>query len=97
MTKGKVITIVEGEIKPEQEEAFINSFNALNEIPKGLLKSYILQGKTDGLWQVLSMWESEEALAYMQKTTTTPAAIELFKNLGSKPTVRVVFVRGEKL
>lgn len=87
----KVITVVEGEVPPERQESLVAAYEALRDLPAGLLSSHLLQdAKRPELWQIVTVWESMEALERMRATEPVPAAIVVFRDAGATPAVRVL-------
>lgn len=62
--------------------------------PPGLLKSKLLKGDV-GEWQIITFWESKEAVLAMRASGRPPAAIAMFERAGARPEVRFWTVEAE--
>ena len=93
----KIITIVEGTVPPEQEQKLVQDYEKLSDYPPGLIKTYLLQSKNSNTWQVVTVWESQQALDAMRQSAAKPAAIALFEQVGVTPSLNLFTVKSEKL
>ncbi|HEY3473659.1 MAG TPA: antibiotic biosynthesis monooxygenase [Anaerolineales bacterium] len=89
-----VITVLEGHIKAENWSAFqIDYQSRIIELPPQMVQTYLLQSATDQtLWQIISVWESREALDEMRNSGETPAGVLVFRNVGVEPKLSIFSV-----
>jgi hypothetical protein len=48
----------------------------------------------DGTWRIVTVWESKEAVLTMRASGEPPAALAMFEQAGSKPSVSMWTVEG---
>jgi len=93
----KVITVVEAVVAPEARARLVQEYNALTDMPAGLIQSFLQQSASDpNVWQVISIWENMDALEKMRATSDTPAAIAVFQKVGAMPVVKIFTILVEK-
>jgi heme-degrading monooxygenase HmoA len=87
MVQGAVDAAREGDLRSAWEE------RTSGELPTGLVESYLLRAE-DGVWRVVTLWESREAVMAMRATVQKPTAILIFEQAGSGPSVSMWTVEG---
>ena len=93
------VTILEGSAEPAREgdlySAWKNKTAVLpaGVLPPGFIESSLLRAD-DGTWRIITVWESEEAVRAMRSSEGSPAALFMFEQNGSKPSVSTWTVEG---
>lgn len=89
-----IMTIVHGEVKQEYWQLLKQAYaEAGKMLPPGLERSYLIQlADKQEQWQIISVWESREALVKMRSSGETPAAIRMFRAAHSEPVISVFTV-----
>lgn len=85
--EGKVEAAREGDLRSAWEETIAGA------LPAGLVESSLLRAE-DGIWRIITVWESKEAVMAMRASDETPAALVMFERAGSKPSVTMWSVEG---
>jgi heme-degrading monooxygenase HmoA len=82
-----IVTIAEGSVPPDREEAFSAAWNHATEevLPPGLIRTFLL--RAGEIRRIATVWESREALDAMRAEADTPAAIAIFRAAGVEPAV----------
>jgi heme-degrading monooxygenase HmoA len=95
----KIITILKAEITDANWDVLRNAYRNLGSSGKkipGLLGSNLLQSKDNPqIWQIITTWESLEALEEMRATTDTPGGVLVFREAGGEPSLSIFEVREE--
>jgi heme-degrading monooxygenase HmoA len=95
----KILTILKAEITDTNWDVLRNAYRNLGSSGKkipGLLGSNLLQSKDNPqIWQIITTWESLEALEEMWATTDTPGGVLVFREAGGEPSLSIFEVREE--
>ena len=89
------VTIVEGVVEAAREGDLRLSWDEVTAgvLPDGFIESSLLRAE-DGVWRIVSVWESKEAVAAMRASGTPPGALTVFASAGSEPSVSMWTVEG---
>jgi heme-degrading monooxygenase HmoA len=81
------VTIVEGAVEAVREGDLRSAWKDKTAIlPAGFIESSLLRAET-GTWRIVTVWESKEAMMAMRASGEPPAALLMFEQAGSKPSV----------
>jgi quinol monooxygenase YgiN len=84
-----IVTMVEARVGADRAEDLLDAFTtAADDLPAAIVESFLLR-TADDLWRVVTVWRSRQALDAYRSTVDTPAAIEMFRDAGAEPNVRV--------
>ena len=95
----KIVTILEGRVAPERQEDFKKAYESIIAVTDGIVpeSSYLIQNKKEPeIWQIISVWESQELLEQMRASGEVPAGVRIFKEAGAEPELLIFEVQGEK-
>ena len=89
------VTIVEGKVEDAREGDLRSAWEELTArvLPAGFIESSLLRS-ADGIWRIVTVWESEEAVVTMRASGEPPAAPVMFDRAGSKPSLSMWTVEG---
>jgi len=88
------VTIVEGAVEAARESDLRAAWeNKTAVLPAGFIESSLLRTE-DGTWRIVTVWESKEAVMVMRASGEMPAALFMFGQAGSKPSVSMWTVEG---
>jgi heme-degrading monooxygenase HmoA len=89
-----VITILKAQVAPENAAALENAYNeAIKYLDAGLQQSYLLRDAANPTrWEILTIWESREALQAMRNSGETPRGVQVFRAAGVEPELSVFLV-----
>lgn len=88
------VTIVEGAIQAEREGDLRSAWARKSAaLPAGLIESSLLRAE-DGTWRIVTVWESRDAVIAMRASGEPPAALSMFEQAGSRPSVSMRTVEG---
>jgi heme-degrading monooxygenase HmoA len=88
------VTIVEGRVEAAREGDLRSAWDAKPDVlPAGFIESSLLRAE-DGTWRIVTVWESREAVLAMRASGEPPAALVMFEQAGSKPSVSMWTVEG---
>jgi hypothetical protein len=88
------VTIVEGTVGAAREGDLRSAWQDKSAaLPEGLIESSLLRAE-DGTWRIVTMWESVEAVLAMRASGQQPAALGMFEQAGSRPSVSMWTVEG---
>jgi heme-degrading monooxygenase HmoA len=81
------VTIVEGAVEAAREGDLRSAWEDKTAVlPAGLIESALLRAE-DGTWRIVTVWESKDAVMAMRASGEPPAALAMFEQAGSKPSV----------
>ncbi len=89
-----VVTIVSGEVVPENVDALGAMWSEVTSgpLPPGLQRSFLLNAGAD--WRIVTIWRSREDLDSMRASGETPGAIRVFAAAGAEPKLTIFEVEG---
>jgi heme-degrading monooxygenase HmoA len=89
------VTIVEGAVDSAREDDLRSAWEETTSqaLPDGFIESSLLRAD-DGIWRIVTVWESEEAVMAMRASGERPAALVMFERAGSEPSVSMWTVEG---
>ena len=89
------VTIVEGMVEADREGDLRSAWEAKTAgvLPAGFIESSLLRAES-GIWRIVTVWESKEAVMAMRASGEPPAALVMFEQAGSKPSVSMWTVEG---
>jgi len=81
------LTMVEGMVDEERDTDLFSAWDErTSSLPPGLVRSFLLSSG-DGRWRIVTIWESQEAVAAMRASGDPPAAPLIFERAGSQPSL----------
>ncbi len=89
------VTIVEGAVEAGREDDLRAGWAEVTAgtKPPGFIESSLLRTE-DGMWRIVTMWESKEAVMAMRATGQPPGALVVFERGGATATVSMSTVEG---
>ncbi len=88
-----MLTVADATVAEDRVAELVEGFRAMvgEGLPEGLLRTELLRGR-DGRWRVQSLWRERADLDALRSSGKPPAALELFRSVGSEHTHDVFFV-----
>lgn len=82
-----LITILEGHVTSEKWEKLEAMYRrGIKQLPPQLIQSFLLQSKHDpNLWQIISLWRSQEEYDEAVKHEHISVCVEMFRSVGVEP------------
>jgi heme-degrading monooxygenase HmoA len=88
------VTIVEGLVDPEREDDLRSAWEDKPAVlPPGFIESSLLRADA-GMWRIITVWQSKEAVMAMRASGERPAALVMFERAGAEPSVSMWTVEG---
>jgi heme-degrading monooxygenase HmoA len=86
-----VITILEARVAPEKATLLETTYKqAIEHLDAGITQTFLLRSsKEPGLWQIVTLWESREALEAMRQSGQTPRGVLIFRAAEAEPSLSV--------
>lgn len=86
-----VITVLEAQVTPEKAALLEATYKqAIEHLDAGIAQTFLLRSvKEPGLWQIVTVWESREALEAMRGSGETPRGVLIFRAAEAEPTLMV--------
>jgi quinol monooxygenase YgiN len=86
-----VITILEAQVAAEKATLLEQAFNqGIQRLDAGIAQTFLLRSSKDpGLWRIVTVWQSRDALDAMRRTGDTPRGVLMFQAAGAEPTLSV--------
>ncbi len=90
-----VMTILEARVLPENWTALERAYSqAIEQDEPGLAQTFLIHSKKEGdLWQILTVWRSQEALDAMRKSGQTPRGVLIFREAKAEPVLSVFEIK----
>jgi heme-degrading monooxygenase HmoA len=79
------VTVTEGRVASEREDDLRSAWEETASAPAGLIQSTLVRGE-DGIWRIITFWESRDAVMAM-RASGEPPALTMFRRAGSQPSV----------
>ena len=82
-----VITILEAYVAPEKVSLLEASYKQVTEhLDVGIVQTFLTQSTNEPtVWQIVTHWESRDALNAMRQTGETPRGVLIFQAVGAEP------------
>ncbi len=82
-----VMSVVEGRGTPEQGSILQAEYaRAVTELDLGITATYLVHSISEpGLWRIVTLWSSREALEAMRNSGQPPKAPLMFRTAGMEP------------
>jgi hypothetical protein len=86
-----VMTILEAHVSIENWDVFQADYkNRTAQLPPQMVQTFLLQSTADqALWQIISVWQSREALDEMRNSGETPTGVLMFRHVGAEPRLSI--------
>jgi heme-degrading monooxygenase HmoA len=86
-----VITTLEAHVAPEKAAVLEAEFKqAVQKLDTGIVQTFLLRGARDtDRWQIVTVWESREALDAMRNSGETPRGVLILRAAGAEPALSV--------
>lgn len=71
------VTMVDGRVEDAREGDLRSAWDerTSGNLPTGLVESYLMMHANDGMWRIVTLWESNEVVMAMRSTVEKPTAI----------------------
>jgi len=89
------VTIVEAAVEVGREPDLRSAWGevAAGALPPGFIESTLLRTE-GGIWRIVTVWESKDAVVAMRATGQPPAALVVFERAGAEPSISMSTVEG---
>lgn len=86
-----VITTLEARVAPEKTIVLQSAYKeAIQHLDAGITQTFLIRDLRDpGIWQIITVWESREALETMRQSGETPRGVTMFKAAGADPKLTI--------
>lgn len=86
-----VLTILEAQVAPEKTASLETTYRqAIAHLDKGIAQTLLVRNtKEPNSWQIMTMWESREALNAMRQSGETPRGVLLFRTVEAEPKLSI--------
>ncbi len=89
-----VMTILEARVSKEYWATLEKAFQlAVQHKDAGMVQTFLLHSVKDvDIWRILTVWESQEALAAMRSSGETPRGVQMFGEAKAEPSLSIFHV-----
>ncbi len=90
-----VITVLQAQVATEHVATLERIYReeTAGAIDPGIVETYLVQNMREpATWQIITVWESREALDAMRATGETPRGIVIFRAAGAEPALTILRV-----
>ncbi len=86
-----VITILEAQVAAEKTAVLESTYQqSIQHLDAGIVQTFLTQNiREPGLWQILTVWESREALETMRQSGETPRGVLIFRAANAEPRLSI--------
>src|SRR5215211_8679404 len=86
-----VITVLEAQVAPEKAILLEATYKqAIQHLETGIVQTFLIRSaKEPGSWQIVTLWQSREALEAMRASGETPRGVLIFRAVEAEPTLSV--------
>jgi hypothetical protein len=92
-----VITILEAHVPTEKASLLEAAYKqGIVQLDKGIAQTFLTHGfKDPTLWQIITVWQSREALDEMRQSGETPRGVLMFRAAEAEPALSVMDVAAQ--
>jgi heme-degrading monooxygenase HmoA len=89
-----IMTVLEAYVEQRNWNKLIVEYNyEIKNLDPGIIKTFLVQNTSDPtLWQIITVWESMEALTAMRQSGETPRGVKMFAAAGAEPQLMILEV-----
>jgi quinol monooxygenase YgiN len=90
-----VITVLEARVADDRVQDLEHAYkDGTTELPPDLIvETFLVRDSSDaGLWRIITVWASREALEQMRSSGVKPKGVQIFEAAGAAPTLSVLDV-----
>lgn len=86
-----VITVLEAQVEPEKAAILEATYKqAIEHLDAGIRQTFLQRSVKDpAVWQIVTVWESREALDAMRQSGETPRGVLIFRTVQAEPALSV--------
>ena len=86
-----VVTVLEARVAPEKTAVLQEVYQqAIGQLEEGIVQTFLLRSSKDAeSWQIVTIWQSREALEAMRRTGVTPRGVLIFRAAEADPNLMV--------
>ena len=86
-----VLTVLEAHVAPEKAALLETTYKqAVEHLDAGIKETFLLRNSREpGTWQIVTVWESREALDAMRASGETPRGVLIFRAVEAEPALSV--------
>ena len=86
-----VITILEAQVAPGKAALLEEAYKqGIENLDAGIAQTFLLRSSKDAsLWQIVTVWQSREALDAMRHSSDTPRGVLMFRTAAAEPVLSV--------
>lgn len=86
-----VITTLDARVASEKAAELQSIFNeAIHQLDAGITQTFLVRDlREPDRWQIMTVWESREALETMRQSGETPRGVVMFKAVGAEPKLTI--------
>ena len=85
-----IVTMLEAEVAEGNAQELVDSFTAGGEsLPPVIRESFLLHESGGDVWQIVTVWETKEALDQYRASVDTPGGVLMFRSAGAEPALTV--------
>jgi heme-degrading monooxygenase HmoA len=86
-----IVTMLAGAVPTSHEDELAASFRAATEhLPPFIVRSMLMRERGTDRWHVLTVWESDAALAEYRRSVDVPEGVMMFRNVGTEPALTIL-------
>ena len=82
-----VMTVLEAHVAEPNWPKLTDAYSEkTRQLPPGLVQTFLVQDRSDStVWRIITVWESQQALDQMRRTSETPGGVLIFRAAGAEP------------
>lgn len=85
-----IVTMLEARVAENRAPVLVDEYKkSSGELPSFIHETFLLHTAGSGLWRIVTVWESREALDRYRKTVDPPEGVRMFRAAGVEPSLTV--------
>jgi hypothetical protein len=86
-----VVTVLQAQVASDQWKTLEQAYGeGVAQLDRGITQTFLLHGFADpSIWQIVTVWQSREALDEMRRSGETPRGVLFFRAAGAEPVLSV--------
>ncbi len=86
-----VMTVLEAKVARENWQVLEDTYSRETQVlDPGIVQTFLVHSRSDdSTWQIMTIWESQEALTAMRQSNETPRGVLIFRSAQAQPALNI--------
>ncbi len=86
-----VMTVLEARVARENWQVLVDTYSRETQVlDPGIVQTFLVHSRgDDSIWQIITIWENQEALTVMRQSNETPRGVLIFRSAQAQPVLNI--------